>query len=93
MVLSFILFCSPFVEVKCQRKKVSFNDTVNVVLIPTRSEFVQAGVSSEIWWCCSDLLLFKDDATQEIQNYASAQNIHIYTAIVQLYQPQPLIEA
>ena len=80
-------FCPPAGGTKF--KHVKFSNLVSVVLIPTRVEFVDAGLKEDLWWGISDYNSFKSTAANELREYANLKNIHIFAAIIELYQPKP----
>jgi hypothetical protein len=43
-------------------KNISFDKTVSVVLIPSRSEYQEAQLNSLLWYSASELLLIQKDA-------------------------------
>lgn len=51
------------------RKKVDFYPSVAVILIPTKEEFVKAGVAEDMWWSKEDQALFKFDAMKEVSDF------------------------
>jgi hypothetical protein len=64
----FTLFFNPFlfqqkplINSPSSPKKVSFHDKVNVVLIPERKEFVEAGLQEKMWETVS---FFEDNKTK-----------------------------
>jgi hypothetical protein len=77
-------------EDKCEAPKfrVSFHGSVRVVLIPTRSEYRQVGLSRTIWWHESDYSTFKREAVAELKAFMSAINSSDAKAsLALLYQP------
>jgi len=70
-------------------KKVTFSNQINAILVPTKNEFIKAGLYNYIWWNSSDYKCFDGDAVREIRDYVYIKNVHILTAINELYQPNP----
>lgn len=68
-------------------KKVRFNSSMKVILIPSLVEYKDAGLSSIIWWNYSDYSNFCSEANRELNLLRAFENIDIATAKVLLYQP------
>lgn len=66
-------------------RRLKFDDTVRVYLIPCRSEFSAA--FTDLFWQREDYVDFKDDAYHELQTYWKDNNSTVKEAIVALYQP------
>lgn len=75
--------CADTGSIKSRRLK--FDDTVRVYLIPCRSEFSAA--FRDLFWQREDYVDFKDDAYHELQTYWKDNNSTVKEAIVALYQP------
>lgn len=69
-------------------KSVSFSKIVNVVLIPSRQEYFDAELDSEIWWTEDNLQHTKLLAVTELRAVMAMQNIPYKQAIKNLYQPK-----
>lgn len=70
------------------KDKISFNNAVRVVLIPTRDEYRAAGLGDLMWWEDSDYNNFKESALQELRNLVHARGkMDTKTALNILYQP------
>jgi hypothetical protein len=82
-------YCTP--TSKSSKKRVKFYSLVNVVLIPTRLEFHQAGLVNSLWWDAEDYVHFKQKALSEVNEYAKMKNLNLLTAIIHLYQPDEVI--
>ena len=70
-------------------KKVTFSNQINAILVPTKNEFIKAGLYNYIWWNSSDYKCFERDAVHDIRDYVYIKNVDILTAINELYQPNP----
>lgn len=70
------------------KDKITFNNAVRVVLIPTRDEYRAAGLSDVMWWEDSDYSNFKESAMNELKNLVQARGkMDTKTALNILYQP------
>eukprot|EP01038_Epipyxis_sp_PR26KG_P005096 gene5096-7105_t len=72
-----------------QLKSVKFSCIVNVLLIPTRAELDEKGISNELYWKPCDYCIFKAAALNEIKIVLCNYDNQISTeqAIMILYQP------
>lgn len=66
--------------------KLRFNNSLKIVLIPSRYEFKEA--SCDLWWNASDYKLFQQSASSEIRLFALYESIPLKDARRKLYQPQ-----
>ena len=69
---------SPPKEPKINKKSlrsVRFQTSVRVVLIPSRPEYIAAGLLSVLWWEKSDFPLFKSAAVSEVITLMQLKNI------------------
>mmetsp|Transcript_17356 Transcript_17356/g.15649 ORF Transcript_17356/g.15649 Transcript_17356/m.15649 type:complete len:175 (-) Transcript_17356:193-717(-) len=68
---------------------VKFDDSVKVILIPSRNEYHEAKLANLLWWENKDYSKFKDQAHNEV---VSAVNINdscgFREAMTLLYQPE-----
>ena len=72
-----------------QTKKVSFNNVVNVILIPSRLEYT--AFSDEIWWSKVDYINFFNSAKIEINDFISENPFtNLRDAKKMLYQPNSI---
>lgn len=72
-----------------QTKKVSFNNVVNVILIPSRLEYT--AFSDEIWWSKVDYINFFNSAKIEINDFMSENPFtNLRDAKKMLYQPNSI---
>ena len=71
-----------------QTHRVSFNNVVKVILIPTREEFRQAKISEQLWWNYdSDFALFKRSACRELRHFMMHHKLECHKeALRLLYQ-------
>ena len=67
-------------------KSVSFSKIVNVVLIPTRDEYIEDKYN--LWWNEKELNHIKLLAVTELQTVMAMKNIPYKQAIKNLYQPK-----
>jgi hypothetical protein len=75
-------------SLKAPKKRVEFNDLVRVVLIPSKGDFVEAGVSSSLWWTRDDYLSFRTSARREMDFILRTMDtIDLNSALRILYQP------
>ena len=56
-------------------RSVRFQTSVRVVLIPSRPEYIAAGLLSVLWWEKSDFPLFKSAAVSEVITLMQLKNI------------------
>lgn len=68
-------------------KKVRFNETCRVVLIPCLKEYRSLGLHLDMWWQEKDYRSFKLSATQEISNFLSSFGGDVKSITRYLYQP------
>lgn len=70
------------------KRRVAFQPLVRVVLIPSRNEYIAAGLLSILWWEDSDYSSFKTAAVRELKALMIARGIYnSKEAIKVLYQP------
>jgi hypothetical protein len=69
-------------------KSVSFSNIVNVVLIPSRQEYFDQELESQMWWTDDNLQHTKLLAVTELRAVMAIQNIPYKQAIENLYQPK-----
>ena len=69
-------------------KSVSFSKIVNVVLIPSRQEYFDQELDSQMWWTEDNLQHTKLLAVTELRAVMAMQNIPYKQAIKNLYQPK-----
>ena len=41
------------------KRKIRFDNHVNIMLIPCRKEYIDLGLKSQLWWCGADFQSFK----------------------------------
>lgn len=72
---------------KEERRKVRFQTSVRVILIPSRPEYIAAGLLPVLWWEKSDFPLFKTAAVSEVISLMQLRNIkNCKEAMTMLYQ-------
>lgn len=72
---------------KEEKRKVRFQTSVRVILIPSRPEYIAAGLLPVLWWDKSDFPLFKTAAVSEVISLMQLQNIkNCKEAMKMLYQ-------
>ena len=77
-------------EVLSQKKTVSFNQRVTVVLIPTWKEYKKAGCACDMWLNCYEITRFRTLALAEISSFRKIHNISdVRLVLTKLYQPEP----
>lgn len=69
-------------------KSVTFSNIVNIILIPSRQEYFDAELDSQIWWTEDNLQHTKLLAVTELRAVMAMQNIPYKQAIENLYQPK-----
>lgn len=69
-------------------KKVRFNLGVRVVLIPTRIEYRDIGLTDLIWWNENDYCIFRNGAAEELEIAVEYFQVDSKEAIKLLYQPE-----
>ncbi len=78
-------------DIVCQKYKkprVTINNCVNVILIPTRSEYCCVGLSADIWWSRDELYNVKLNCQEEILTHvANNSSMTIKDVMRHLYQP------
>lgn len=73
---------------KYKKPRVTINNCVNVILIPTRSEYCCVGLNADIWWSRDELYDVKMNCQEEILTYvANNSSMTIKDVMRQLYQP------
>lgn len=65
--------------------KISFNNLMDVVLIPSRTEY--SFLASDLWWEKGDYSIFQQSAFSEIRLYATLYSLEFKKARNKLYQP------
>jgi hypothetical protein len=65
---------------------VSFNDSVSVVLVPTRDEYIKYNLFSNLWYSENDYKVFTADAMREIDIYINNNVTDLKSALTGLYQ-------
>lgn len=82
----------PKVE-KVGKRRVRFQTSVRVILIPSRPEYIAAGLLPVLWWEKTDFPLFKTAAVSEVISLMQLRNIkNCKDAMKLLYQTEPKIE-
>ena len=73
---------------KVEKRRVKFQAAVRVVLIPSRNEYINAGMGDALWWEESDYSVFKRAAVSELKMLMQAEGIlDSKVAIQMMYQP------
>ena len=65
---------------------VSFKNSVSVVLVPTRDEYIKHRLFDSLWYNCSDYSVFTADAMREVDSYISTNDSDLKAALTGLYQ-------
>jgi len=69
------------------KKKVHFESAVRVILIPSRIEYLAAGLMPILWWEKNDFTLFKRSAVAELVSFMRLRGISSYKEAMKiLYQ-------
>ena len=71
-----------------QRRKVRWNLGVRVVLIPTRTEYKDIGLTDLIWWNENDYCIFRNGAAEELEIAVDYFQVDAKEAVKLLYQPE-----
>lgn len=70
-------------------RRLRFNSSVHVILIPTVEEYRTAGLGEDMWWCDIDYKSFKDSAVDELRRYLHENSkVDAKMALKYLYQPE-----
>jgi hypothetical protein len=73
---------------KVEKRRVKFQAAVRVVLIPSRNEYINAGMGDVLWWEESDYSVFKRAAVSELKMLMQSEGIlDSKVAIQMMYQP------
>ena len=73
---------------KTAKKRIQFQPSVRVVLIPSRCEYLDANMFSLLWWEETDYTAFKSSAIMELKVLMALNNIKdSRTALKMIYQP------
>lgn len=70
-----------------EKKHISFNPAMQVILIPSRNEYKQANLISILWWGGTDFFSFQQSAYSELRLLSSFDNISMKDAKTKMYQP------
>jgi len=73
-------------------KRVGFESTALVILIPQRVEYVSAGLSSSVWWSRASYYNFIIEAREEVNDYVIKNSSTTKEAVRALYQPEEELE-
>ena len=66
---------------------MAFDQSVRVILIPSRSEYRKVGLYNALWWNSFEFGQFQASAQNEIRAVAVAEGIGARAARRKLYQP------
>jgi hypothetical protein len=69
-----------------KKRGVRFQSQVKVILIPCRTEYVDANLVIALWWSDSDYISFKSSAVKELKALMLKKSIKSKEAIHMLYQ-------
>jgi hypothetical protein len=76
-------------DIRCKngrRKRVRYNDTCDVILIPSKEEYIECGIY--LWYNSKDYSMAKCEASKEIRYLLErAPNLSLSSALRILYQP------
>lgn len=61
---------------------------MRVVLIPTRAEYKDIGLTDLIWWNENDYCIFRNGAAEELENAVDYFQVDAKEAVKLLYQPE-----
>lgn len=70
-----------------KKKCIKWKSGVRVVLIPSRTEYVDAKLNELLWWRDEDYSSFKDSAADELKVITKRFNLTFKSAMKMLYQP------
>mmetsp|Transcript_22301 Transcript_22301/g.37306 ORF Transcript_22301/g.37306 Transcript_22301/m.37306 type:complete len:216 (-) Transcript_22301:221-868(-) len=73
------------INLRSRKNSVSFNVSVDVILIPEVKEIKAANL--DLWWTGTDFFAFKQSAQSEIKLFALYENVNCREAKKLLYQP------
>ena len=70
-----------------RKRKLRFNNSVSVVLIPTLEEYRSAKYDTILWWDTESYREFKQSAVSELQTFICEHSLDIRKAMEWMYQP------
>jgi len=73
-------------------KRVRFNSTSKMVLIPCVTDYRKAGLTDTLWWRTDEYFTFQQAARSEIKMMAAYDGITLLEARRKLYQPEKIEE-
>ena len=77
---------------KWEKKKVKFDNCVRVVLIASKSEYINSGLGTVLWYSADDYSKFKEEALCEYKTLMSNSSLNKKEALNELYQVFEQIE-
>lgn len=66
-------------EIKKIKNRVSFNESVSVVLIPTKSEYISHNLKNILWYSSVDYIRFKNECVFKIRNNFQVYNVKSFS--------------
>lgn len=72
------------------QKRVRFDLTTYVTLVPERSEYINAGIATAVWWTRSEQKDFVTDAKKELTGFMRENSVNDKEATRLLYQPSEI---
>lgn len=69
------------------KRNVYFDPFLKVILVPSRGEYLCAGLCPILWWTSSDFFSFQQSAHSEVRLLSAFENIGGKEARIKLYQP------
>ncbi len=66
-------------EIKKIKNRVSFNESVSVVLIPTKSEYINHNLKDILWYSSTDYIRFKNECVFKIRNNFEVYNVKSFS--------------
>ena len=74
---------------KVEKRRIQFQPSVRVILIPSRTEYSDANMFNLLWWEDTDYTAFKSSAILELKALMSIKNIQdSKKALKMMYQPE-----
>ena len=78
-------------KIKVSSKKVSFLDTLSVVLIPTIEDFRAANLHSDVWWRREEMRQFEHDMSKSVSEFMVKNSLVDLPTALKLYQDSGMI--
>lgn len=70
---------------KINKKSVTINKEVTVILIPCKEEYIEKEIFNDLWYTTEQLFTMKNEAIFEVRCYATLKNITCKEAVKTMY--------